>query len=156
MAVVQWEKQCIYAIIWVINEVQNHKPDFFLNLMSDSPALTEDWTLPWMLTGFVHQQISRLWAVFRMFIPVFCHTWMRESCSALSEWKSQFLLKEQEERIFSRGPHISIFFGLKGLTSTHSTWACTLPAYSVIPPDQVSPGRAGRFSRSLQAFAGIF
>lgn len=51
MEVVQWGKQCIYAIIWAINEVQNHKTDLFLNLMSDSPALTEGWTLSCNLPG---------------------------------------------------------------------------------------------------------
>lgn len=124
--------------------------------MSDSVTLTEDWTVSWMLTGFVHQQISRLWRVFRMFIPVFCH---RESCSVPSEWKSQFLLKEQE-RIFCRNPLLEFFWHFWPKMPNFSSWHLNLAlfqlAYSVIPPDKVSPGRASRFSRSLWALLGIF
>lgn len=127
--------------------------------MSNSSALTEDWTLSWMLTGFVtsadFKVVENIPNIRPSLLP-----YLDERSRLSAFWVKVTARTEGTGRKdILQGPHISIFlviFGLKCLTSTHGTWSCPLPAYCVIPPDQVSLGRASRFSRCLWALVGIF
>lgn len=163
MEVVQWEKQCTYAIIWAINEAQNHKPDLSQSLMSESPVLTDGWTLSHILTGrnlFLY--MSRLQGHGD-------YSACPSQSSAILRWKDsvQCLLSEnhspclrKERKNIPPGLYISVLFVIFCFKLPNFiSWLLLLHSSSLqhhIQPHRASVGTASVFSRSFQAFVGIF